>query len=435
MNDSDNSNNRIADIKNKISSGVISCKEITLDILSKIKSSDLNCFITVLDAVAQAEAMDEKIRNGFSAPLAGVPVAIKDNMRYKGSITTCGSALLADALPDEDDCEVVKKLKNAGAIIVGKTNMDEFAMGSSNTTSAFGNVLNPINKDCVPGGSSGGSASAVAAELCIAALGSDTGGSIRQPASYCGVVGLKPTLGSIDGSGMYALSQDMDQIGPITKTVDECKTMFEVLSGKKIAAKSVRGLRIGFVKDYEEWYTPDTFEVVRKAKETLSKHGCTFKEVRLPDAKAAFATYCALGNVQSANNLRRIGSVQDRDKKLGVEVKKRILIGEYVIAHPEVIERAKRVKEKIINEFSEAFKQCDVIVSPTAPSVAFKFTDDRNNKEIVYSDIFTQPPSIAGLPALSVPCVNDKCGMPIGVQLVADRLCEDVLFELGKLFE
>ena len=425
--------NRISEIRENIKSGVVSCKAVTLDILDRINNSDLNSYISLVDAVEQAEIMDEKIKNGFDGPLAGVPVAIKDNMRYKGSVTTCGSAILTQK--DEIDCAVVDRLKHAGAIIVGKTNMDEFAMGSSNTTSYYGNVLNPIAKDRVPGGSSGGSAAAVAAGLCYAALGSDTGGSIRQPASYCAVVGLKPTLGSIDGSGMYALSQDMDQIGPITKTVDENKVMFEVLSGRKMESTQINGLRIGFVNDFKAWYTQDTQRVVDRAKEILSSIGCTFVDVDLPSANAAFATYCVLGNAQSANNIRGIGNTSERDTKLGKEVKKRILIGEYVLSHLEIIEMAKRVKNKIIREFDRAFELCDVIVSPTAPSVAFKFTDDRKNKEIVYSDIFTQPPSIAGLPALSVPCVTNEELLPIGVQLVGKKYSENVLFELGKLFE
>ncbi|MBR2968157.1 MAG: Asp-tRNA(Asn)/Glu-tRNA(Gln) amidotransferase subunit GatA [Clostridia bacterium] len=426
-------NNRISEIRENIKSGVISSKAVTLDILGKINNSDLNCFISLVDAVEQAEIMDEKIKNGFDGPLAGVPVAIKDNMRYKGSVTTCGSAILTQK--DEINCAVVDRLREAGAIIIGKTNMDEFAMGSSNTTSAYGNVLNPVAKDRVPGGSSGGSAAAVAADLCYAALGSDTGGSIRQPASYCGVVGLKPTLGSIDGSGMYALSQDMDQIGPITKTVDENRILFEVLSGRKMQKAEINGLKIGFVNDFKAWYTQDTQKVINRAKEVLSKIGCSFTEIDLPSANAAFATYCVLGNAQSANNLRDIGTTAERDQRLGKEVKKRILIGEYVLCHPEIIDRAKRVKNKIIREFEEAFKLCDVIVSPSAPSVAFKFTDDRRNKEIVYSDIFTQPPSIAGLPALSVPCVTNEESLPIGVQLVGKKYSENVLFELGKMFE
>lgn len=437
MNNGDNNNahnnNSLSCTRELVKSGVRSAEQIASEFLSRINASADNCFISVLDGMAQAREIDDRARSGFDGKLLGAVVAIKDNMRYIGSVTTCGSAILTDK--DTEDCEVVKKLKAAGAVIVGKTNMDEFAMGSSNATSAYGNVLNPLDRTRVPGGSSGGSAAAVASGLCMAALGSDTGGSIRQPASYCGVVGLKPTLGSIDGSGMYALSQDMDQIGPITKTVDENRLMFEVLSGTTMERAEVNGLTVGLVREFEHWYTEDTKKVIQRAKEVLSSIGCRFVEVSLPSADAAFATYRALGNTQSANNLREIGSAQERTDKLGIEVKKRILIGEYVLAHPEIAERAKRVKNKIIGEFEKAFDLCDIIVSPSAPSVAFKFTDDRNNKEIVYSDIFTQPPSIAGLPALSVPCVKGESGLPIGVQLVGKKNAENVLFELGKLFE
>ncbi len=427
--------NRISDLRQKIMSGVVSSEEITLDILSKVKLSNLNCFITMLDAEKQAKQIDKRIKEGFCGRLAGIPVAIKDNMRFRGSVTTCGSAILKNAAVDAEDCAVVERLKAEGAVIVGKTNMDEFAMGSSNTTSAFGPVLNPLDNKRVPGGSSGGSAAAVSAGLAYAALGSDTGGSIRQPASYCGVVGLKPTLGSIDGSGMYALSQDMDQIGPLTTNVDDCKLMFEVLSGREVGDCDCRGLKIGLIKEYESWYNNDTYRVIEKSKDLLTSLGCDFVELSAPSVNAAFATYCVLGNVQSANNLRNIGTPCERDRKLGNEVKKRILIGEYVISHPEIVDKAKRVKSRIIRELTAALEKCDIIISPTAPSVAFEFTEDRSKREIVYSDIFTQPPSIAGLPALSVPCYTRGDGLTVGAQLVGKKNSEGMLFSLGRLYE
>ncbi len=427
---------RISDLRQKILSGVISSEEITLEFLSRIeKNKKLNCFITMLDALEQARAVDKKIKDGFVGRLAGIPVAIKDNMRYKGSVTTCGSAILQDALPDAYDCEAVKKLKAEGAVILGKTNMDEFAMGSSNTSSVFGPVLNPLDNGRVPGGSSGGSAVAVSAELCCAALGSDTGGSIRQPASYCGVVGLKPTLGSIDGNGMFALSQDMDQIGPLTRNVDDCKLMFEVLSGRKTVDIDCRGLKIGFIKEFESRYNDDTRKVIEKAKELLSDFGCTFVELSAPSVNAAFAVYLVLGNAQSANNLRNIGTSEERGKKLGDEVKKRVIIGEYVLSHPEIVDKAKRVKSGMISELDRALNECDAIVSPTAPSVAFTFDENRSKDEIVYSDIFTQPASIAGLPALSVPCYTRNDGLTVGAQIVARKNSESLLFSLGRLFE
>ncbi len=424
-------NNNIAQLRQMILSGVVSSKEITLDILRKVQQSDLNCFISFLDALSFAREVDKKIRGGFEGALAGVPVAIKDNMRFKGSVTTCGSALLKDASPDTDDCAVVKRLKDAGAVIIGKTNMDEFAMGSSNTTSAFGRVLNPIDKTRVPGGSSGGSAAAVRAGLCYAALGSDTGGSIRQPASYCGVVGLKPTFGSVDGSGMYALSQDMDQVGPITRTVDDNKLMFEVLTGRKIELPEARGLRIGLIKEFEAYYSHDVKRVVDRAKSVLDD--CEFVELSAPSIGLSYYVYSVLGNVQSANNIRPLGSAQSRFR-LGKEVKKRILIGEYAISHPHIVESATEIKSRIVAELNKALSSCDVILSPTAPSVAFEFTADRSGREIVFSDIFTQPASIAGLPALSVPCIETN-GLPIGVQLFGAKNSEGLLFALGKRFE
>ena len=414
-----------------ILSGVVSSEEITLDILRKAQQSDLNCYISFLDALPFAREVDKKIKDGFEGALAGVPVAIKDNMRYIGSVTTCGSALLKDAPPDTVDCAVVKRLKDAGAVIIGKTNMDEFAMGSSNTTSAFGNVLNPIDKTRVPGGSSGGSAAAVRAGLCYAALGSDTGGSIRQPASYCGVVGLKPTFGSVDGGGMYALSQDMDQVGPITRTVDDNKLMFEVLTGRKIELPKTMGLKIGLIREFEAYCSHDVKRVVDRAKSVLSD--CEFVELSAPSIGLSYYVYSVLGNVQSANNIRPLGLAETRSS-LGKEVKKRILIGEYAISHPQIVELATEVKSHIVAELNKALSSCDVLLSPTAPSVAFHFTADRSGREIVFSDIFTQPASIAGLPALSVPCIEVN-GLPIGVQLFGAKNSEGLLFALGKRFE
>ncbi len=423
----------IADLQHKIVSGEISATEITLDILRKIKSSDLNCFITVLDAEEQAERIDKMVASGFKGRLAGVPVAIKDNMRYKGFATTCGSKILFGS--DDEDCEVVKRLKAEGAIIVGKTNMDEFAMGSSNTTSAYGAVLNPLDKTRVPGGSSGGSAAAVAAGLCRAALGSDTGGSIRQPASYCGVVGLKPTIGSIDGRGMYALSQDMDQIGPITANVDDNKLMFEVTSGKKVDDISCRGIRVGLVGQFDELLTADTRKVVESAKRIFGANDCGLVELDMPSVKAASAVYCILGNAQANINLRGIGTKDERGEKLGAEVKKRIIIGEYALHHPEITEAARKVRDRIKREFEAAFELCDIIISPSAPSTAFEFTADRKRNEIVFSDVFTQPPSIAGLPAISVPCVKASDGLPIGLQIISRYYREDLIFAAAKLIE
>ncbi len=425
-----NSNN-IAQLKQMLLSRVVSSEEITLDILRKIERSDLNCFIALLNGKEQAIEADKKIASVGTGKLLGVPVAIKDNMRFIGSVTTCGSALLRDAAPDTVDCEAVKRLRDAGAVIIGKTNMDEFAMGSSNMTSAFGYVHNPVDKTRVCGGSSGGSAAAVKAGLCYAALGSDTGGSIRQPSSYCGVVGLKPTYGTIDGSGMYALSQDMDQIGPITRTVDDNKLMYEVLSGREISLSSTSGLRIGLIKEFESFYSPQVMGVINRAREVLGN--CNFTEVSCPTIGLAYYVYSVLGNIQSANNIRPLGDVADRNK-LGNEVKKRILIGEYMIKHPQIAERAKEVKQIIISELDKALCECDVIISPTAPSCAFEFTADKKRKEIVYSDIFTQPASIAGLPALSVPCI-EVGGLPVGIQIFGAKYSEGLLFSLGKRFE
>lgn len=426
----------ITQLRKKLRSGTVSAEKLTQDILYKAKHNDLNCFICMLDAERQAKFIDIRAKSGFYGSLLGAPIAIKDNMRYIGSKTTCGSALLRDCATelDAEDSFVVKRLKAAGAIVLGKTNMDEFAMGSSNMTSAYGYVLNPLDKTRVPGGSSGGSAAAVAAGLCFAALGSDTGGSIRQPASYCGVVGLKPTYGSIDSAGMYSLSQDMDQIGPITRTVEENRLIFEVLSGRKIDLPAVKDIKVGLIKEFEPYYNKDTLNVIAKAKEVLGGK-CEFKEYSAPSIGLSYYVYEVLGNIQATMNLRNIGTPENRGKLLGKEVIKRILIGEYAIAHPLLVMRAREIKSKIISELSEIMKECDAIISPTAPSTAFEFTADKTRKEIVFSDIFTQPASIAGLPALSVPCCVGEGGMPLGVQLIGNKGEEGLLFAMGNCFE
>lgn len=424
----------VSKIREDVLSGAKSAKSIALDILSRIKeNARLNAFVCVCDDVLQqAESVDEAVKNGFNGRLAGVPVAIKDNMDMKGYVTSCGSELLKNSPVAMEDCRVVKLLKAEGAVIIGRTNMDEFAMGSSNTTSAYGCVLNPLDNAKVPGGSSGGSAAAVAASLCAAALGSDTGGSIRQPASYCGVVGLKPTIGSIDGEGVFPLSQSFDSVGPITSTVEDCVTMFEVLSGRKIEKMS-SPKKVGVISEYFDKYTP---ELSRLMDEVKRKFGdCELVTVSVPSVLKAFVTYCALGNKEAAINIKPLGTAMDRGEKIGKEAIKRILIGEYVLQHPSIASDALKMAKRIKSELKEALKECDVIVSPTAPSEAFAFVDDRSRAEIVYSDLFTQPPSIAGLPAISVPFFIGEHGLPIGVQIIADENREDLLFAFAKRFE
>ena len=421
-------------IRNDVLSGAVSAKSVALDILRRIReNADLNVYVSVCDdVIQQAEKVDEMVKNGFRGVLAGVPVAVKDNMDVKGYVTACGSDLRRDFAPASEDCDVVKRLKAEGAVIVGRTNMDEFAMGSSNTTSAFGCVLNPLDKSKVPGGSSGGSAAAVAASLCAAALGSDTGGSIRQPASYCGVVGLKPTINSISGKGVFPLSQSFDSVGPITSSVSDNVLLFEVLSGKKVAdVPSPK--KVGIINDYSDRYTPTLVGLMDAAKSKLSD--CEFVTLSVPSVLKAFVTYCALGNKEAAANIKPLGNAVERGTKMGREVLKRILIGEYVQNHKSVAKDAERVVAEIKKELGAAFKQCDVIISPTAPSEAFAFSDDRSKTEIVYSDLFTQPPSIAGLPAISVPFFSGENGLPIGLQIIADYGREDLLMAFAKRFE
>ncbi|TSC78822.1 MAG: aspartyl-tRNA(Asn)/glutamyl-tRNA (Gln) amidotransferase subunit A [Parcubacteria group bacterium Gr01-1014_29] len=403
------------------------------------------------------------------ALLAGIPIAIKDNILIAGKKATAGSKML-ETYEAAYDATVITKLKEAGAVFIGKTNMDEFAMGSSTENSAFGPTKNPHDPARVPGGSSGGSAAAVAAGECIAALGSDTGGSIRQPAAFCGVVGLKPTYGAVSRNGLIAMASSLDVIGPITKTVEDAEIMFNVIKGKDPldsttvelhnmehgAWNKEKKLRIGVPKEYfGEGLHPEVKQAVEAALKMLHDSGFRIHDISLPHSDYALAAYYIIMPAEISANLARLDGIRyglskDADDLLGVymksrragfgaEVRRRIILGTYVLSagyYDAYYTKAQQVRSLIKRDFEKAFEEVDVIVSPTTPTPAFKFGEKSNDPvEMYLSDIYTVSANLAGIPALSVPCGVSKDGLPIGIQFMGRWFEEEILFEVGKEVE
>lgn len=404
--------------------------------------------------------------------LAGMPVLIKDNICVKDEETTCASRILAGFRPPYD-ATVVRKLKDAGALLIGKANMDEFAFGSSCETSCYGPTRNPWALDRIPGGSSGGSAAAVAADETILALGSDTGGSIRQPAALCGVVGLKPTYGRVSRYGLIAFASSLDQIGPITKDVEDAALTLSVIAGydemdstsvdipvpdyKKSLVKNVKGLRIGVPKEYfVSGIDVVVEEAVKKAVGVLRDLGATVVEISLPHTEYAVATYYIVGPAEASSNLARFDGVQyghrakdskhliemyikTRSEGFGNEAKRRVLLGTYCLStgyYDAYYLKAQKVRTKIREDFDNAFKSCDIIVTPTSPTPAFKIGEKSNDPLSMYlSDIFTIPANMAGIPAISVPCGFSADGLPIGLQMMAKPFDEETIFRAAYTFE
>lgn len=439
------------------------------------KQKDLNCFITIPRdaALAEAEAADKLRSSGRSLPLLGVPIAVKDMILTKGILTTAASKILGNFIPPYD-ATVVSKLKNAGAIIIGKTNLDEFAMGSSNENSHFGVVRNPWNKACVPGGSSGGSAAAVTAGIVPGALGTDTGGSIRQPASLCGITGIKPTYGRVSRFGVVAFASSLDQVGTFARTAKDCALLTEVISGhdpndstsfnspvpnfSSLTDASINGLRIGVPKEY---FIDGVNEEVRKAVEAaislLVSKGAKRVDISLPNTDAAVAVYYILAPAEASSNLARYDGIryghraaEPRDLKdlycrtrsegFGVEVKRRIMLGTYVLSsgyYDAFYLKAQKVRALVKRDFDKAFSEsCDVIICPTAPTTAFKIGEKANNPlEMYLNDIFTIPVNLAGLPGMSIPCGFDSGGLPIGLQLIGKPFDEESLFKVATMYQ
>ena len=448
--------------------------EAVLDNIEK-KEDTYHCYVTVdrESALKQAEEIQKKIDDGtLSGSLAGVPVAIKDNMCTEGLLTTCSSKILYNFVPTFTS-EAVLNLQKAGAVILGKTNMDEFAMGSTTETSAYGVTRNPWNPEHVPGGSSGGSAAAVAAEECFYALGSDTGGSIRQPASFCGVVGLKPTYGTVSRYGLIAYGSSLDQIGPLCKDVTDCATILEAIASHdskdstsverldtdftSALVEDVKGMKIGIPRDYfGEGLNPEVKEAVLRAAEVLKEKGAIVEEFDLSLVEYAIPTYYTIAAAEASSNLERFDGIKygyrteeyqglhnmykkSRSEGFGAEVKRRIMLGSFVLSsgyYDAYYLKALRVKALIKKAFDEAFAKYDVILGPVAPTTAPKIGESLSDPIQMYlGDIYTISINLAGLPGLSIPCGRDSKGLPIGMQLIGDCFKEKNLIRAAYTYE
>jgi len=452
----------------KIAEGVrkgdFSAVEVLQAFLGNIaeKENDLNAFITVNSAGALDQA--KKVKKGQKGRLLGVPIALKDNISTRGLRTTAGSKIIEDYIPPYN-ATVVAKLLAEGAVILGKTNMDEFAMGSSTENSAYGVTHNPHDLARVPGGSSGGSAAAVAARLTPAALGTDTGGSIKQPAAFCGVVGLRPTYGAVSRYGVIALTSSLDQVGSLAKTVADARIVFEVISGKdpydatsvetvSKAPKELKGLRIGIPKEYfSEGLDPEIAARVRKVGEFLEKQGSAVQEVSLPHTAYGLAVYYIITPSEVSSNLARFDGIRygvrvenssieelvgrSRGKGFGSEPKRRIILGTFALSSgyaDQYYLRAAKVRTLIAQDFAKAFEKVDLLLTPTAPTTAFKIGEKKDPLSMYLSDIFTIPANLAGLPGLSVPAGMVQ-NLPVGVQLLGPKFSENMLFEVGEVIE
>jgi aspartyl-tRNA(Asn)/glutamyl-tRNA(Gln) amidotransferase subunit A len=423
-------------------------------------------------ALAAAEAVDEKIARGEDAGvLAGVPVAIKDVILTRGLITTCSSKLLEYYVPPYDATAVVQ-LERAGAVIIGKTNCDEFAMGSSNENSAYGPVRNPVAPDRVPGGSSGGSAAVVAQGTAVAALGSDTGGSIRQPASFCGVVGVTPTYGRVSRYGLTAFASSLDHIGPFARTVKDAATVLGVIAGRDPSDSTsaaapvpdyterldgnVRNLRIGLPREYLKDLTSETGGLIARGVETFKTLGCEVREISLPNTDYAVATYYIIATAEASSNLARYDGVRytvrsnqsqtlsgmyrnTRGEGFGAECKRRIMLGTYVLSsgyYDAYYLKAQKVRALIARDFAEAFEQVDAIVTPVSPFPAFRLGEKVDDPLAMYlSDIYTITGDLAGIPCMSVPCGATSDGLPVGMQILTRHFDETTMFRLADAFE
>lgn len=465
------------ELKEKIERREVGVEEAVRAALDRIAEVDgaVHAYVTVAreQALAKARAADERLARGEPArPLEGVPVAIKDNMCTRGIETTCSSKILKGFVPPYD-ATIVELLERAGAIIVGKTNMDEFAMGSSTENSGFFPTRNPWDLERVPGGSSGGSAAAVAADEAVAALGSDTGGSVRQPAALCGVVGLKPTYGLVSRYGLIAFASSLDQIGPITKDVRDCALVLGVIAGHdprdstsvprkrcdylKGLVPDVRGMRIGVPKEYfGEGMAPGVRAAVGAALKTLQDMGAILADVSLPHSEYALATYYIVAPAEASSNLARYDGVRygyrapgcpdsvammtkTRSEGFGAEVKRRIMLGTYTLSagyYEAYYLKALKVRTLITRDFDRAFEKCDCLVSPTSPTVAFRFGEKMDDPLAMYlSDIYTVTANLAGIPAVSVPCGFGEDGMPVGLQILGKHYDEATVLRVAYAFE
>jgi aspartyl-tRNA(Asn)/glutamyl-tRNA(Gln) amidotransferase subunit A len=445
-----------------------SCIELTRAYLNKIKKENkiLNDFLTLTEKLAleQAIKIDDKISSRSKiGPLEGIPVAIKDSISVEGYKTTAGSKILEKYIPSYD-ATVIKNLKQAGAVILGKTNLDEFAMGSSTENSAYGVVKNPIDKKRVPGGSSGGSAVAVAANHCLAALGSDTGGSIRQPAAFCGIVGFKPSYGMVSRYGLIAMASSLDQIGPLANNLEDTQLVFDVIKGKdpldsttielKDSKQKSQYLKIGVPKEFfGEGIDKGVKEKVEKEINNFSELGFEIKEVSLSYTEYALAVYYIIMPAEVSANLARYDGIKygfsKRERNLldnylktramgfGDEPRRRIMLGTYVLSagyRDAYYSKAQKVRRLIKEEFEKVFKEVDFILAPTTPTPAFKIGEKKDPLSMYLSDIYTVPASLAGLPAISLPC-GEVDDLPIGLQIIGPQFKDNLVLEAAQAYE
>jgi aspartyl-tRNA(Asn)/glutamyl-tRNA(Gln) amidotransferase subunit A len=455
----------------------ISSVELTRAVLDRIDTVEgkVDAFITISEqtAMEQAKAADQKIAGGHCKPLTGIPLAVKDVICIQGIRTTCASKILENFIPPYS-ATVIQKLRREGAVTLGKTNMDEFAMGSSTENSGIKNTRNPWDLSRVPGGSSGGSAAAVAADMCLGALGTDTGGSIRQPASYCSAVGMKPTYGRVSRFGLVAFASSLDQIGPLTKNVSDCANMLNTIAGYDSAdstsvprdvpdyttalQKGLKGVRVGIPKEYGTGagMDPEVLDVVNSAVQIIEDMGAEKIEVSLPHTEYAVAAYYVIAPSEASSNLARYDGVkygardkdQDelikmyrstRSRGFGLEVQRRIIIGTYCLSagsYEAYYGKASQVRTLIMEDFNKAFEACDVLLCPVVPTPAFKIGENIDDPLTMYlMDIFTISANLAGIPGMSVPCGFSNEGHPIGLQLMGKHFNEEMLFKVAFNFE
>jgi aspartyl-tRNA(Asn)/glutamyl-tRNA(Gln) amidotransferase subunit A len=466
----------IHELHAKLKAKEVTAQETTEVLLKRIQEVDpkIKAYLTVTEqqAMDEAKEADRRIAAGKVAPLTGAPLAIKDNMCTQGVKTTCASKILEGFLPPYD-ATVIKRLKEENGVIIGKANMDEFAMGSSTENSRFNVTRNPWNLETIPGGSSGGSAAAVAADACIAALGSDTGGSIRQPASCCGVVGMKPTYGRISRYGLVAFGSSLDQIGPITKDVEDCAILLNVIAGhdpldstsidlpipdyRKALVKDIKDWTLGVPQEFfVEGMDPQVEEQVGQAIRVLEGLGARVQEISLPHTGYAVATYYIICTAEASSNLARYDGVkygfratgvkelmemyhETRSEGFGPEVKRRIMLGTYVLSsgyYDAYYRKASQVRTLIKEDFEKAFAECDVIITPTAPTSAFRLGEKMEDPLQMYlSDIFTISVNLAGVPAISIPCGFSNEGLPIGLQIIGRHCEEERIIQAAYTFE
>ena len=471
----------VLELHKKLINNEISSKALVEDSINKIKkdqnsNDSINAIIKILeeDALKMADEADKIFNKGDKDkinPLLGIPVVIKDNINIKGVTTTCCSNIL-DGYNAIYDAGVIKKLKEKGAILIAKSNMDEFAMGSSNEYSVYGNCKNPINKEYTPGGSSGGSAASVAAEFAPLSLGSDTGGSVRQPGAFCGIVGLKPTYGRVSRYGLVAFASSLDQIGPFSRNVKDNAILLNAIAGKdendstsvdievpdylKDIDNDIKGLRVGIPKEYFEHELDEVIlKSIERTKEILKEKGAILEEVSLPHTKYATSTYHIIASAEASSNLSRYDGIRygrrvktddlidmytfTRNEGFGKEVKRRVLLGTFVLSagyYDAYYLKALKLRRLILNDFIDAFKKVDVLLTPTTPTPAFKLGEKINDPIKMYlADIFTSSANLAGVPAISVPGLNTNDNLPTGVQLISNVFTESRLFNVANILE